>query len=229
MRYARLWFVLPTLLFASLAGSSGCRSAAQDAPRETAALAKPDRSWVRLDGTVVRTADDSFELNFGDGVITVEMDDWKGSKEARSIHPNDNVIVYGRIDRDLHRRKAVEAAGVYDERLQTTFFASAADEEAMGLWPQTNVELGKIALSGRVVSIAGKLLELDTGASGKVTIDVSQLGYDPLDADGFQQIRVGNRIRVVGRLESAYFAANSLVAERITSLQQLRPDAQAQR
>lgn len=225
MTYERLGLVIFVVLISSLAGLCACQGSSS--PSETAALAKPDRSWVRLDGTVVRTTDRSFELNFGDGVITVEMDDWAGSKEAKPIHPNDAVIVYGRIDRDLHRRKAVEAGGVYVERLKTTFFASAADEEAIGMWPQTNVEVGRIAISGRIASISGKLLELDTGAGGNVTVDVSKLGYDPLDKQGFQQLAVGDHIRVVGRIESAYFAANSLIAERVVRVQQLGSNAQA--
>ena len=225
MKHKRLLIVTLVMLSASIAGASGCRSEQQAARRETAALNKLDRSWVRLDGTIVRTMQSSFELDFGDGVITVEMDDWDWRNEAKPLRANDKVIVYGRIDEDLHRRKAVEAAGVYVERLGTTFFADAADEEAVGLWPQTDIQLGTIAVNGRIASISGTLVELDTGASGKVTIDVSQLGYNALDDEGFQQLDVGDRIGVIGRLQSAYFAANSLVAERVVSLQKLGPHA----
>jgi uncharacterized protein YdeI (BOF family) len=212
--------VMSGVLLASVTHVAGCRSQSSESPRENAALARPDRSWIRLDGTVVSTAPESFELDFGDGVVTVEMDDWDRANEARPMRANDKVIVYGRIDQDLHRRKAVEAAGVYVESLGTTFFASAADEESVGLWPRTDIQLGRMEVNGRIAAISGKLVELDTGAGGKVTIDVSQLGYDPLDDEGFQQLDVGDRIRVIGQLRSAYFASNSLIAERIVSVQQ---------
>jgi uncharacterized protein YdeI (BOF family) len=220
MTHVCLSVVMSGVLLASVTHVAGCRSQSSESPRENAALARPDRSWIRLDGTVVSTAPESFELDFGDGVVTVEMDDWDRANEARPMRANDKVIVYGRIDQDLHRRKAVEAAGVYVESLGTTFFASAADEESVGLWPRTDIQLGRMEVNGRIAAISGKLVELDTGAGGKVTIDVSQLGYDPLDDEGFQQLDVGDRIRVIGQLRSAYFASNSLIAERIVSVQQ---------
>ncbi len=223
MHRARAIIVSIALCTAGAALVTSCRSPWRESPRDRAALARPDRSWVRLDGTVVRTQQDSFELDFGDGVVTVEMDDWDWVKEASPIRTNDKVVVYGRIDSDLHRRKAVEAAGVYVEGLGTTFFASAADEEAVGLWPRTRVELGTIALQGRIEALAPRSVVLQTGAAGKVTVDVSELGYDPLDDEGFQQLEVGDRIRVIGRVDSAYFAAGRVVAQHVVRIQQLKP------
>lgn len=37
---------------------------------------KPDRSWISLTGNVLGTSVEAFTLDHGEGVITVEMDDW---------------------------------------------------------------------------------------------------------------------------------------------------------
>lgn len=39
-------------------------------------FSKSDRSWISLSGVVAATSNDSFVLDYGEGLITVEMDDW---------------------------------------------------------------------------------------------------------------------------------------------------------
>lgn len=180
--------------------------------QESAALAGPDKSWVRLDGRVVTAHANGFELNYGDGSVTVELDDFDEAPEGSGIHENDQVVVYGRLDRERYRRNAVEARAVYDQNAATTFFASSADEEAIGPWPRTHVEIGAITVGGKVSSIANHSFVLDTG-SAELTVDVTALGYDP-----FKKLHVGDRVYVEGRINTAFFAAQQLQAQRLTSV-----------
>jgi hypothetical protein len=46
-----------------------------------------------VSGTVVSAKPDSFRLDYGDGVITVEMDDFDFYAEGYGLLPNDQVIV----------------------------------------------------------------------------------------------------------------------------------------
>ena len=89
---------------------------------------QPDSAWVTLSGTVTSVRDDRFRLDYGEGVITVEMDDWDWYDRDRKVLTGDEVTVSGQIDDGLYERRTIEASSVYVESLNTYFHASAADE-----------------------------------------------------------------------------------------------------
>src|SRR6056297_3223471 len=93
-----------------------------------------DESWISLGGTVTSSSADSFRLDYGDGMITVEMDDWDYDGDAFPLMDGDQVTVYGRVDQNLFANTTIEAGSVYVQDLNTFFYASAADEEEYGAW-----------------------------------------------------------------------------------------------
>jgi uncharacterized protein YdeI (BOF family) len=70
---------------------------------------KPDESWINLSGTVVSSTLDQLTLDYGTGLITVEMDDWDWYNEASLIRPGEEVTVYGRIDDSFYASRTIEA------------------------------------------------------------------------------------------------------------------------
>jgi len=88
-----------------------------------------DNSWISLSGTVVDAGARTFELDYGDGLVVVEMDDWDWYGEAFSIMEGDQVTVYGMVDDDLYETTSIEASSVYVKNLNTHFYASDADKE----------------------------------------------------------------------------------------------------
>ena len=94
---------------------------------------QPDDSWISVTGTVADTHDESFELDYGEGLITVEFDDWDWYNENAAILDGDRVTVYGAVDDDLYETRTIEAASVYVEGLNTYYYASATDEEDVPL------------------------------------------------------------------------------------------------
>lgn len=162
--------------------------------------------WITVSGQVVSTTDDSFRLDYGPGVITVEMDDWDWYHEGRKLLENDNVRVYDRLDKDAYESRKIEAGSVYVQDLGTYFFANAADEEDIALWTLTTpIHVGDIEISGKVDQINGRELVLTSGAR----IDTSELGYNPVDDKGFQRIDVGDRIKAGGHLDHDLFDTKS--------------------
>jgi len=208
-------------LAAALTGALalGCGSAEEDprSPDEVVAEEMPNDTWVSLSGTVSTTAPDSFVLDYGEGEILVEMDDYDFYDESNALLEDDEVIVYGYIDDDFYEARSIEASSVYVPDLGTQFYASGADEED---FPVVAVipERPRIELSGTVTNVSGRELDLDTGA-GVLDVDTSQMLYDPLDDEGFQQIDVGDRIRVTGHLSYGLFLDQDLMADVITSLE----------
>lgn len=180
---------------------------------------KPDRSWITLTGNVVDSDYERFRLDYGEGLITVEMDDWDWYDEADHILPGDRVTVYGRIDADLYEKRTIEADSVYVYDRNTYYYANDADEEGFvyysnfvaipdGTW---------MSVSGTVASIDGRELVLDTGVS-KIQVDTINMPYNPLDEVGYQKIKKGDRISVWGRLDLDFFEKREIQADSIVTL-----------
>ena len=181
--------------------------------------AAPDDTWLTIEGTVVRAMPEAFLLDYGQGVMTVEMDDFDFYGEGRNLMENDEVTVYGRVDDDLLEKRTIEASSVYVENLNTTFFASAVDEEdyaAMAIAPTVDVD-NAYEVTGTVTSVSGREFMIDTGPS-RIQVDTMALGYNPMDEDGFLEVEVGDRVKVGGVIDDDLFDEAELSANWIMEL-----------
>lgn len=180
----------------------------------------PDETWISLTGTVTSTTPDSFKLDHGDGMITVEMDDWDDFGDAWPLMDGDEVTVYGKVDQNLFAETTIEAGSVYVDDLNTFFYASPADEEEYGQWVvNVDLEPGEITYIGTVESVSPmtNTFTIDTGAT-ELTVDTSALLYDPLDDEGFQQIESGDRVSVDAVIDADFFGDQDLLARSIVTL-----------
>ncbi len=207
------------LLSASLLACGGESNVRSTTPADPppAAVTADNNSWVSLSGTIVATRPDAFDLDYGEGVITVEMDDHDWFDESAGLLVDDQVVVYGYVDDDFYEKRTIEASSVYVRGLGTQFYASGVDEEDLPTSPMVTPR-AEINLSGEVDSIAGRHFFLETDA-GVIEVETSQLGYNPLDDEGYQKIDVGDRVRVRGQLASSLFSGHDLVATDIISLE----------
>ncbi|MDT8449863.1 MAG: hypothetical protein RQ847_06780 [Wenzhouxiangellaceae bacterium] len=179
-----------------------------------------DDTWLSLNGTVTSVSDTTFRLDYGDGIVTVEMDDWDNYGEAFVLADGDNVTVFGEVDDDLYEKTKIEASSVYVEDLNSYFYASSADEEEIGEWAiELDPEVGDITYIGTVESVdpLAEEFTIDTGAT-ELTVDSSPLLYNPLDDEGFQQIEKGDRVSVNGVVDSDFFEGSELKADSIVTL-----------
>ncbi|WP_417427310.1 hypothetical protein [Hoeflea sp.] len=179
---------------------------------------KPDDSFVSISGTVASAAADSFQLDYGEGLITVEMDDWDWYPEAAGLLGGDNVTVYGVIDDDMLETKSIEATSVFVKGLNTYFYASGSDEEDVVYNAITEPRLAaRIDVTGTVESINGREFTIDIG-SRDLTVDTSGMTYNPLDDEGFQMVDVDDRVKVTGSMDYALFEANEVNATSVITL-----------
>lgn len=199
-------------LACAIAATASTASWAQD-PEERA-----DGSWISISGEVVSAADNSFLLNYGEGQITVEMDDWDWYQEGKALKEGDSVTVFGRVDNDLYQTTTIEASSVYVENLGTYFYASAADEEDPAFVVVTTpVVVARMDLTGTVTGVDGREFTLDTGER-QLTVDTSQMPYDPMDDEGYQKITEGTQVRVSGTMDYDLFEKRELMANTIITL-----------
>ncbi|MDX1380313.1 MAG: hypothetical protein R3233_04290, partial [Xanthomonadales bacterium] len=59
---------------------------------------KADDTWISISGTVDVVHPNSFVLDYGDGMVKVEMDDGDRDADAYKLLKGDKVTVSGRID-----------------------------------------------------------------------------------------------------------------------------------
>ena len=183
-----------------------------------------DKDWITVTGDVTSVHDEAFTLNFGEGLITVEMDDWDWYDEANLLKAGEKVTVYGRIDNGWYEAKKIEAGSVYAHDRATYYYANDGDEEGDYIYssyyvsyPTTVPDGTWMTASGEVTDINGRELTLDTGAF-KISVDTIGMAYNPLDNKGYQQIDEGDRIYVSGRVDKSVFDENELAASAITIL-----------
>lgn len=182
---------------------------------------KADGSHIEISGTVTTTAPDSFRLDYGSGLITVEMDDWDWYEEEREVLSGDRVRVSGKVDDDTYESASIEAGSVYVESLNTYFHASSADEEGQPFTPSQapdgRVTRGDMAITGVVTSVGDHEFTMDKGKR-KITVETSMMPYNPLDSEGAQQLAIGDWVRAKGRVTRDTFEKKELEAESVTTL-----------
>jgi len=178
---------------------------------------KPDDTWIRIGGTVKSVDEDSFMLDYGEGLIEVEMDDGDRDADAYKLLEGDKVTVGGRIDDDLYETTSIEASSVYVEKLGTHFYASALDEEDSFYAVTLPVVISETVIQGKVTSVSGDEFTVDSGAR-ELTVETEELGYDPLDDEGYQKIEVGDLVSVAGEIDDDFFEGREMVADSVTVL-----------
>ncbi len=176
-----------------------------------------NNSWITLNGTVVATSPRTFQLDYGTGLVTVEMDGWGWYSAASSVMEGDKVIVKGRVDDDLYEKTSIEADSVYVKGLNTYFYANSLDEEdrvspTNTLHPDTGFRL-----QGTITSKSGREFTIDS-ASKKIKIDTINMSYNPLDDKGYQKLKVGDVVLVTGKLNVDFFEKEESIAETVTTL-----------
>lgn len=180
--------------------------------------AMSDDTWITISGKVTSVTADAFELDYGDGSITVEMDDGDRDADAYKLVQGDKVNVSGVIDDDFFQRTTIEAGSVYVEKLGTYFYASTADEE--GAWVDyyhPPLVPAPTVVQGVVSEVNDDEFVVDTGVRG-LTVEVDEMSYDPLDDTGYQKVTEGDLVTVSGSIDHDFLEGRDLVADTVTIL-----------
>ena len=177
---------------------------------------KADDTWISIDGKIESVRADAFTLNYGDGTVIVEMDDADRYAEGYSLKKGDKVNVSGIIDDDFYETTSIEATSVFVENLGSYFYASSVDEE------DSFVTIGPVSISetvfqGTISSVDDDSFTLDTG-NQKLTVNVDEMPYNPVDDKGFQKLKEGDRVSVSGNLDYEFFEGRVFDAETIITL-----------
>ncbi|MBN2418386.1 MAG: hypothetical protein JXL81_03295 [Deltaproteobacteria bacterium] len=183
---------------------------------------KQDDTLININGTAVDTNLESFVLDYGEGLITVEMDGWNWYANDFKLIEGHEVSVYGKIDDNLYETASIEASSVYDENLGTYFYANPTDEEpgwGYNYWVSNAVVPGETVVRGTVTStnVKDRKFTLDIGPR-ELTIDTSSMPYNPLDDIGYQKIEKGDYVRLRGDMKMSFWQNHELMADSVIVL-----------
>lgn len=80
--------------------------------------AMEDDSWISISGTVVTPNEDSFTLDYGEGIIQVEMDDWDTYGDKQEVTVETGMVDYNPLDdlgyQQIDRGDRVSVTGGFD-------------------------------------------------------------------------------------------------------------------
>jgi uncharacterized protein YdeI (BOF family) len=179
---------------------------------------RANNTWITISGEVKNVTPDTFTLDYGKGVVTVEMDDGDRDADAYKLIEGDKVTVNGKIDDDLYETTKIEASSVYVEKLGTYFYASPVDEEDVFFYTlPTPIVVGDLVVRGTVTDVDDHEFTVDTGFR-KLRVEVATMPYNPLDDEGYQKIRVGDFVKVSGTLDHDFFEGRELEARSVVKL-----------
>jgi hypothetical protein len=206
-----------TRIATAVALALGSTTAGAADASETDPYAMPDGTWINISGIIESVGPDTFSLDYGEGIVVVEMDDGDRDADAYKLLAGDKVAVSGRVDDDFFEATTIEAGSVYVESRGTIFFASSIDEEAAEGFAAaivSPVDVSKTVVQGTVAVVDDDEFVIDSG----IRVDTAELGYNPLDDEGYQKITVGDRVKVVGTMESELFDSHELMADVVVKL-----------
>lgn len=183
-----------------------------------------DESRVMLNGIITEVRNDEFDLNYGEGVITVELDEWGWDDSNMAyLRSGDEVTVNGVIDDDLFEGREVKADNLY---LNREFVYLTPEKQSNAARNNRNVNMDALE-DGSYITMTGVVVEQDgaeftlRGNGQNLRVNTEDLGYNPFDEDGLQRVQQGDRIQVYGAIDDGFFETRELEADRIISLSQV--------
>ncbi|MBA3698139.1 MAG: hypothetical protein H0W78_04735 [Planctomycetes bacterium] len=181
--------------------------------------AKSDQSWITISGTAVSPFPDGFTLDYGEGVIRVELDDEDLKSEGKVIRDGNLVTVTGKIDDDLFSMTSIEADSVYVQDLNRYIWASAKDEERWIEHSWDPIKIGHASIRGKVETVnpTERKFTVKTGTK-VVTVDTVGMRYNPLDEYGHQKISPGDQVSVAGQMTKSFIDGRELEAKMVITL-----------
>ena len=176
-----------------------------------------DNDLISLSGKVLLVQNDSFTVQYPGGQIRVEVDEWDW--RSHRLLPGERVVVRGVIDDGLFKDKTIEARSVRVPARNVVYYADSDD-----IGEIFDFESGALradeetfaAVEGVVTRIEGREFTIRSGGRA-ILVDTDQIPYDPLDDIGHQKISIGDRVRVVGRIDRDLFERDELKALSILS------------
>lgn len=179
-----------------------------------------DGDFITLTGTVKSLAGDQFTLDYGNGQIRVDMDDWDWYSDAtKRLKIGERVTVAGYVDKNFFSRKQIDAKTVYLPNRYAFYYFSGLNPVNPFYydWYDMPPDGAWLSVAGTVKDVQGREFTLDTGLN-EYRVDTKDMAYNPMDDDNYQNVDTGDRVRVSGTLDKKLFDTREVEANRIVTI-----------
>ena len=183
----------------------------------------PNNSWIELDGRVTAVDSRSFVLDYGQGEIRVEIDDYDWFEEAYNVLVNDRVKVKGKVDADPNEERSIEAETVRLKDYGVTLQANADDEEDLteDFVPPLPVQTASSEIRGTVESFQNGLMVVKT-SSDTFRVDLKNSSLASMKGEAISyDVRLGDFVSVVGKEDKKLLAADEFDASTVYILKKI--------
>jgi len=188
---------------------------------EESGNARKIESWVSLNGAISDTKRNGFTLQFEGGAIEVDVNDrWTGYRDRYADLDGSRVTVYGRADERFYKQARIAVGAMYIDALDTYFYSEPVSDLNVTpyLWSTTEPN-AFMTLYGEVTGVDADAMSftVDRGAR-KVTVDMSDMIYSPVDDAGHQYLEAGDLVSINGRLSIDLIRERTIKAADVTTL-----------
>jgi len=193
-----------------------------------------DGDPIIVTGMIQTVGEDEITLNHGGKKLEVEFTEWPWEDRdmANYLNVGQKVTVSGQVDKDWLSSNEVEANNIYlDDHYVYYYWVDSSPAYTLSLDQNNNREENDGAgqsisemEDGALLSASGEITAIDdrefTLKSGKdtFTVDTMDLGYNPMDDLGLQQLSIGDRVYVIGNIDDEFFSGKELSADAIITL-----------
>ena len=172
-----------------------------------------DDNWISISGTVESVSANWFLLSYGRDSIAVEMDGSDFDPDSSILMKDDEITLSGIVDDDIFNESSIQAASVYVEKLDTSFYAKYAstNDFSYSVWSISQVEAGEVNIQGSVTAVNDGSLHLNTGSKSLI-IDIEEKLSHALLNNHFKSIKEGDMVRVRAAINEDLFDRKEIIA-----------------
>ena len=169
---------------------------------------------IKIAGKVSKAKASTFLLDYGQGSITVELDDYDSYEEGFNIIDGDQVIVTGKVDADSGQKRTIEARRVFIPAIDLEIFASATDEEdtASKSFTQSLTDGTEVDLRGIIKNINRKVITIQS-SKGRVEVHLGSVKGQERET-----FYLGQAVRVTGFFKNRLIRKDMIFADSIQSV-----------
>lgn len=176
---------------------------------------KTDGDYISLSGEVHKVGKTLFNMKVDGELVDVEFDSIDGESSLELIKSGQEVVVYGRMDKEAEGSAKIEAGSVLIESSNQRIYADSNDEESYPLSSATmKIRLNELVdLEGEVTKVNERDIIIDTG-DREIAVR-TDLVDDEFSSETFTK---GDKISVNGKVGTSLYNGKQLVAKKVKKI-----------
>ena len=180
---------------------------------------KLQNNGVAIEGKVKSVTPENFTLDYGNGELIVDMDDFNNYGNIASALKGDKVTVFGKTAAVYPGMTEFDADSVWVNGMNTYFYAKDATESDFLRFTVMGNKLPAQGFAGEITDVDSDQFTMKTPEGTDIDVNIEKLGYNPFDDEGFQKLKVGDRVWVAGSYDRDLLSDDEMEATHVVTMQ----------